>query len=213
MGSKSNFLANLLQTCIKKNSSLPGRQVHSQIVKDGYENDVFVGTALVDMYCKCGDIDGARKYFDMMPVRNTVTWNEMLDGYAQNGRGDVAVHLYQDMIASGGKPHGITFIAVLTAFSHSGLVDLGVRIFNSMQSDHRLEPEFDQYTCIIDCLGRPGHFHDAELLVDKMPYKDDPIEYGMMRAVRELMSDKQIVKDPGYSWTEDKEQDTSLFVG
>ncbi|KAK6243834.1 hypothetical protein QUC31_010243 [Theobroma cacao] len=250
----------ILSCCAKLSSSFQGRQVHSQIVKDGFMNYVFVGTALVDMYCKCGDIDGARKYFDKMPIRNTVTWNEMIHGYAQNGRGDEAVHLYKNMIASGEKPDGITFIAVLTACSHSGLVDLGVRIFNSMQSDYGLEPELDHYTCIIDCLGRAGHFHDAELLMDKMPYKDDPVIWEVLlsscrvhtnvslaqraaeelfrlkpessspyvllaniysslgrwddvRAVRELMSDRQIVKDPGYSWTEDKEQDISLSVG
>ncbi|XP_021281695.1 pentatricopeptide repeat-containing protein At4g20770 isoform X1 [Herrania umbratica] len=250
----------ILSCCAKLCSSFQGRQVHSQIVKDGYMNYVVVGTALVDMYCKCGDIDGARKYFDRMPVRNTVTWNEMIHGYAQNGRGDEAVRLYKNMIASGEKPDGITFIAVLTACSHSGLVDLGVRIFNSMQSDYGLEPELDHYTCIIDCLGRAGHFHDAELLMDKMPYKNDPIIWEVLlsscrvhanvslaqraaeelfhlkpessspyvllaniysslgrwddvRAVRELMSDRQIVKDPGYSWTEDKEQDISLSVG
>ncbi|XP_022718533.1 pentatricopeptide repeat-containing protein At4g20770 [Durio zibethinus] len=252
--------ATVLSCCAKLSSSFQGRQVHSQIVKDGYENDVFVGTALVGMYRKCGDIDGAQKYFDMMPVRNIVTWNEMIHGYAQNGRGDEAVRLYQDMIASGEKPDGITFIAVLTACSHSGLVDLGVRIFNSMQSNYGLEPKLDHYTCIIDCLSRAGRFHDAELLMNKMPYKDDPIVWEVLlsscrvhgnislaqqaakelfrldpessvpyvllaniysslgrwedvRAVRELMSDKQIVKDPGYSWTEDREQDTSLFVG
>ncbi|XVE90504.1 hypothetical protein DITRI_Ditri20bG0083000 [Diplodiscus trichospermus] len=248
--------ATVLSFCSKLSSSFQGRQVHSQIIKDGYENDVFVGTALVDMYCKCGDIDGARKYFDMMPVRNTVTWNELIHGYAQNGCGDEAVRIYHDMIASGGKPDSITFIAVLTACSHSGLVDMGVRIFNSMQSDHGLEPELDHYTCIIDCLGRAGHFHDIELLMDTMPYKDDPIVWEVLlsscrvhgnvslaqtaaeellrldpsssapyvllaniysslgrwddlEAVRKLMSDKQIVKDPGYSWTEDKEQDTN----
>ncbi|XP_021281699.1 pentatricopeptide repeat-containing protein At4g20770 isoform X2 [Herrania umbratica] len=91
----------ILSCCAKLCSSFQGRQVHSQIVKDGYMNYVVVGTALVDMYCKCGDIDGARKYFDRMPVRNTVTWNEMIHGYAQNGRGDEAVRLYKNMIASG----------------------------------------------------------------------------------------------------------------
>ncbi|OMO55289.1 hypothetical protein COLO4_36077 [Corchorus olitorius] len=75
-------------------------RVHSLIVKDGYSNDVYVSTALIDMYCKCGDIDGTRKYFDMMPLRNTVTWIEMIHGYAQNGLGDEAIRLSQDMVSS-----------------------------------------------------------------------------------------------------------------
>ncbi|KAE8679310.1 hypothetical protein F3Y22_tig00111402pilonHSYRG01188 [Hibiscus syriacus] len=129
-----------------------------------------------------------------------------------------------------------------------------------MQSEHGVDPELDHYTCIIDCLGRAGHFHDVELLMEQMPHKDDPVVWEVVlsccrvhgivslaqraaqelfrldpenptpyvllaniysslgrwddvRAIRELMSDKQIVKDPGYSWTEQKEQDTSLFVG
>ncbi|KAL4325966.1 hypothetical protein GQ457_11G010130 [Hibiscus cannabinus] len=81
----------------------------------------------------------------------------------------------EDIIASGVKPDGITFIAVLTACNHSGLVDLGFQIFNSMQSEHGVDPALDQYTCIIDCLGRAGHFQDVELLMEKMPYKDDPV--------------------------------------
>ncbi|KAE8655237.1 Haloacid dehalogenase-like hydrolase superfamily protein isoform 1 [Hibiscus syriacus] len=107
-----NSMIAVLSCCTKLSSSFQGRQIHSQVVKDGYESDVFVGTALVDMYCKCGDIDEAQKHFDMMPVRNVVTWNEMIHGYAENGRGDDAARLYEDIIASGVKPDRITFISV-----------------------------------------------------------------------------------------------------
>ncbi|KAK8610989.1 hypothetical protein V6N13_131054 [Hibiscus sabdariffa] len=90
---------------------------------------------------KCGDIDGARKHFNMMPVKNVVTWNEMIHGYAQNGIGDL-------------------FVSMKTLLH---------------QSEHGVDPALDQYTCIIDCLGRAGHFQDVELLMEKMPYKDDPV--------------------------------------
>ncbi|KAK9267908.1 hypothetical protein L1049_010345 [Liquidambar formosana] len=243
--------ATVLSCCAKLSSLSQGRQVHGQIEKDGYINDVFVGSALIDMYSKCGYVDGARQFFDMMSCKNTVTWNEMIYGYAQNGRGDEAVRLYEDMIKSGQRPDGITFVAVLTACSHSGLVDEGIEIFNSMQLEHGVEPLLDHYTCIIDSLGRAGRFCEAEALLDKMPYKDDPIIWEVLlsscrvhanvslarraaeelfrldphnsasyvllaniyaslgrwddaRAVRELMSDKQVIKNPGYSWTEHK---------
>ncbi|KAL9456474.1 hypothetical protein AB3S75_005660 [Citrus x aurantiifolia] len=238
--------ATVLSSCAKLSSSFQGRQVHAQIEKDGYVNDIFVGSALIEMYCKCGDICGARRFFDMMHGKNTVTWNEMIHGYAQNGYGDEAVRLYKDMIASGVKPDDITFVAILTACSHSGLVDVGVEIFNSMQLDHGVEPILDHYTCMIDCLGRAGHFHEAEMLIDEMPCKDDPVIWEVLlsscrlhanvrlakraaeelfrldpknsapysllaniysslgrwddlRAVRELMSENCIVKDPAYS--------------
>ena len=243
--------ATVLSCCAKLSSLSQGRQVHSQIAREGYMNDAFVGSALIDMYSKCGDVDAARWVFDMMLGKNTVTWNEMIHGYAQNGCGDEAVLLYEDMIGSGEKPDGITFVAVLTACSHSGLVDTGIKIFNSMQQEHGVEPLVDHYTCIIDSLGRAGRLHEAEVLIDKMPCKDDPIIWEVLlsscrvyadvslarraaeelfrldpqnsapyvllaniysslgrwddaKAVRELMSYNQVVKDPGYSWIEHK---------
>lgn len=241
--------ATVLSCCAKVASSFQGKQVHAQITKDGYMSDVFVGSALIGMYCKWGDVDGARNFFDMMPSKSTVSWNEMIHGYAQNGRGDEAVLLYWGMIASAERPDGITFVAVLTACSHSGLVDAGIKIFNSMDQEHGVEPVLDHYTCIIDSLGRAGRFQEAEVLLDEMPYKDDPVIWEVLlsscrvhanvslakraadelihldpqnsapyvllaniysslgrwdeaRAVRDLMSDKQVIKDPGYSWIE-----------
>lgn len=250
--------ATVLSCCAKLSSSFQGKQVHVQMTKDGYMSDLFVGSALIDMYCKCGDVDEARKFFDMMPSKNTVTWNEMIHGYAQNGRGDEAVLLYRDMIGSSQKPDCITFVAVLTACSHSGLVDAGIEIFNSMEQEHGVVPVLDHYTCIIDALGRAGRFHEAEVLIDEMPYKDDPVIWEVLlsscrvyanvglakraadelfrltpnnsapyvllgniysslgrwdeaRDVRDQMSDKQVIKDPGYSWIEyDKGKQTGM---
>ncbi|KAK4858242.1 hypothetical protein QYF36_013202 [Acer negundo] len=98
----------------------------------------------------------------------------------QNGYGDEAVCLYKDMIASGEKPDSITFISVLTACSHSGLVDTAVEIFNSMQQEHELIPVLDHYTCMVDCLGRAGRFNEVKMLIDEMPYKDDPIVWEVL---------------------------------
>ncbi|GAV87209.1 PPR domain-containing protein/PPR_1 domain-containing protein/PPR_2 domain-containing protein [Cephalotus follicularis] len=251
--------ATVLSCCAKLLSSFQGREVHAQIAKDGYVDDVFVGSALINMYCKCGDVDGARQFFDMMPGKNNVTWNEMIHGYAQNGCGDEALCLYKDMIVSGEKPDGVTFIAVLTACSHSGLVDAGVEIFNSMQREYGVEAVLDHYTCIIDSLGRASRFQEAEALLDKMPCKDDPIIWEVLLsscrihanlslakraadelfrldpqnsapyvllgniyaslgrwddagAVREMMIDKQVIKNPGFSWIEDN-YGLQAFIG
>ncbi|XP_060178414.1 pentatricopeptide repeat-containing protein At4g20770 [Lycium barbarum] len=172
--------ATTLSCCTKLSSLSQGRQVHGLISKGGYANDVVVGSTLIDMYSKCGDVDGARIHFDMMPYKNTITWNEMIHGYAQNGRGDEAIFLYEDMIYSGEKPDVITFIAALTACSHSGLVDLGLKIFSSMQQEYGLEPLVDHYTCIIDCLGRAARFSEIEELIDEMPCKDDSVVWEVL---------------------------------
>ncbi|CAN6689363.1 unnamed protein product [Malus baccata var. baccata] len=186
--------ATVLSCCTKLSSSFQGKQVHAQMTKDGYMNDVFVGSALIDMYCKCGDVDEARNFFDTMPSKNTVTWNEMIHGYAQNGRGDEAVLLYRDMIELGEKPDGITFVAVLTACSHAGLVDEGIDIFNSMEQEHRVVPVLDHYTCIIDALGRAGRFHEAEVLIDEMPYKDDPVIWEVLLSSCRVYANVRLAK-------------------
>ncbi|KAL1340423.1 hypothetical protein AAHE18_09G012900 [Arachis hypogaea] len=238
-------------SCAKLSSLSQGCQVHAQIIKDGYEDDIFVGSSLIEMYCKCGNVDQARYFFDIMPSKNTVTWNEMIHGYAQNGYGDEAVSLYKDMITSGEKPDDITFVAVLTGCSHSALIDEGVEIFNSIQQRFGVVPKSDHYTCIIDCLGRAGRFQEVEVILDTMPCKDDPVVWEVVlsscrihtnlslakraaeelfrldplnsasyvllanmysslgrwedaRAVRDLMSDNRVSKDPGYSWSEYK---------
>ncbi|KAI4365234.1 hypothetical protein MLD38_021234 [Melastoma candidum] len=167
--------ATVIGCCSELVSSLHGRQLHALATKDGYDNDPYVGTSLIKMYCRCGDVQGARRFFDSLPYRNTVAWNEMIHGYAQQGYGEEAVWLYEKMIDSGTKMDEITFVAVLTACSHAGLADVGIHIFDSMQRDHGIKPLLDHYTCIIDCLGRSGRFSELEALLDKIPCKDDGV--------------------------------------
>lgn len=240
--------ASILNSCAKLSSLLQGQQIHAQITKDGFVDDTFVGSSLIEMYCRCGEVDKARYFFNMMPFKSSVTWNAMIHGYAHNGCGDEAVCLYKDLIQSGEKPDDITFVAVLTACSHSALVDEGIEIFTSMQHKYGVTPMLDHYTCIIDCLGRAGRFDEVEVFLDSMPYKDDPVVWEVVlsscrihgnfnlakraeeelfrldpqnssryvllanmyssmerwddvRRVRDMMTDKQIRKDPGYSWS------------
>ncbi|XP_027362562.1 pentatricopeptide repeat-containing protein At4g20770-like [Abrus precatorius] len=243
--------ATITSSCAKLSSLFQGQQIHAQIIKDGFVDDIFVGSSITEMYCKCGDVVGARCFFDRMPGKNTVTWNEMIHGYAQNGYGHEALCLYNDMISSGEKPDDITFVAVLTACSHSALVDEGLEIFNAMPQNFGVMPKLDHYTCIIDCLSRAGRFHEVEVILNTIPCKDDavvwevvlsscrvhanlslakraaeelhrldpqnPASYVLLanmysslgrwddaHVVRELMSNNQVRKEPGYSQSECK---------
>ncbi|KAJ4912754.1 Pentatricopeptide repeat-containing protein [Raphanus sativus] len=167
--------ATVLGSCTRLCSLFHGRQFHGQVVRRGYASDSFVEIALADMYCKCGEIDSARELFDTVLVKNIVLWNEMIHGYAHNGRGDEAVGLYREMVSRGEKPDRITFVSVLTACSHSGLVDTGLEILGSMQRDHGIEPELDHYICMVDCLGRAGRLEDAEAFAEATPYKNSSV--------------------------------------
>jgi pentatricopeptide repeat protein len=152
------------------------------VLKDGYDQNVYVGSALIDMYAKCGNMDDARLFFDCMMMKNIVPWNEMIHGYAQNGLGDEAVQLFEYMLTTRQKPDSVTFIAVLTGCSHSGLVDKAIAFFNSMESTYGITPLAEHYTCLIDALGRAGRLVEVESVIDKMPCKDDPIMWEVLLA-------------------------------
>ncbi|CAH1449373.1 unnamed protein product [Lactuca virosa] len=173
--------ATILSSCTKLLSLSQGRQIHAHVLKQEMEIDVVVGSALIDMYSKCGDVNDARLVFDTMITKNTITWNEMIHGYAQNGQGEKGVLLYEEMINENKlKPDSITFIAVLTACSHSRLIDYAIKIFNSMFQEHGIEPVSDHYTCVIDALGRDARFDEIEGILGNMPCVNDPIVWEVL---------------------------------
>lgn len=174
--------ASMINLCARLSSIPQGRQMHAQVLKDGYDQNVYVGCSLIDMYAKCGNMDGARLFFNCMIVKNLVAWNEMIHGYAQNGFGEKAVELFEYMLTTKQKPDSVTFIAVLTGCSHSGLVDEAVTFFNSMESNYGITPLVEHYTCLIDALARAARFAEVEAVIGKMPYKDDPILWEVLLA-------------------------------
>ncbi|XP_068657660.1 pentatricopeptide repeat-containing protein At4g20770 [Aristolochia californica] len=172
--------ASLVSSCAKLSALSQGRQVHGQISKDGFIDDIYVGSALIDMYAKCGNIEDARECFDSMPTRNVISWNEMIHGYAQNGCGQKAINLFEEMLKTEEKPDSVTFISVLTACSHAGLTDTAIKLFDLMKEEYSIEPLADHYTCIIDALGRANRLEEAETLIENMPCKHDPIVWEVL---------------------------------
>ncbi|CAL1374124.1 unnamed protein product [Linum trigynum] len=154
--------------------------IHGLVIRRFLNENVFVMTALVDMYAKCGAIHTARRLFDTMKARHVITWNSMIDGYGVHGHGRAAVELFMDMQKGDIKPNHITFLCVLSACSHSGLVDEGMQFFNSMKKDYGLEPAMDHYGAVVDLLGRGGRLHDAWEFIQQMPVKPEISVYGAM---------------------------------
>jgi pentatricopeptide repeat protein len=105
----------------------------------------------------------------MMPERDVVTWSAMIVGLGQHGHGREALEHFHRMISEGVKPNHVTYIGVLSACSHGGLVEEGLRYFHSMTKDHGILPEVEHFGCIVDLLGRAGHLEEAENVVNKMP--------------------------------------------
>ncbi|KAA8539182.1 hypothetical protein F0562_025874 [Nyssa sinensis] len=175
-GTKPNesTITSLLSACGSLGATKLGEQIHALIHKLGVDSRVFVGNALVTMYFKCGCEDGFA-VFEEMAERDIVTWNAVLAGCAQNGLGDEAVKTFEKMKAEGLVPNQISFLGLLCACSHSGLVDEGWGYFNSMSHDYGIIPLIHHYTCMVDLLGRAGRLSEAESVIVNMHIEPDSV--------------------------------------
>nr|XP_025885107.1 LOW QUALITY PROTEIN: pentatricopeptide repeat-containing protein At4g39530 [Solanum lycopersicum] len=166
-------------------SLLHGLQFHNQIVKLGLDFDLHVTNALVDMYSKCGSLEEARKMFNSTIQRDVACWNSMISTYAQHGEAKEALNMFEKMIKDGLKPNNVTFVGVLSACSHVGLVKEGFRHFYSM-AGYGIEPEMEHYVCMVSLLGRAGKLVEATELIETMPIPPAAIVWrSLLSACRE----------------------------
>lgn len=145
-----------------------GKQLHGYVLRGGFGRNIFIASALVDMYSKCGNIQAARKIFDRMNLHDEVSWTAIIMGHALHGHGHEAVSLFEEMKRQGVKPNQVAFVAVLTACSHVGLVDEAWGYFNSMTKVYGLNQELEHYAAVADLLGRAGKLEEAYDFISKM---------------------------------------------
>lgn len=167
-------LMTILPGCAALAALTKGKEIHAYAFRNRLESDVAVGSALVDMYAKCGCLNMARRVFESMPNRNVITWNAMILAYGMHGEGGEALALFRKMVAKV-KPNEVTFIAVFAACSHSGIVDEGKQLFQTMKVDHGVEPNADHYACVVDLLGRSGRLDEAYDIIKLMPVGLDKV--------------------------------------
>ncbi|XP_035540856.1 pentatricopeptide repeat-containing protein At2g27610-like [Juglans regia] len=152
-----------------------GRQTHCCIMKPGFNTNVVVGSALIDMYAKCGRVSEAQKVFDNLITKNLVSWNTMLVGYAQHGFGREALEIYNMMQRNGIEPNDITFLGVLSACGHVGLVEEGWGHFNSMIRDHGIAPRTDHIASLVSLFARKGQTKRAFEFIRSFPMDPDKV--------------------------------------
>lgn len=146
-----------------------GLQIHTLVLKMGMEFDLSIQNSLVSMYTKCGNVADGHQIFTSINSPNIVSFNSMITGFAQNGFGEEALELFHKMLNEGQKPNKITFLGVLSACTHVGLLEQGWNYFKSMKSLYQIEPGPHHYACIVDLLGRAGFLDDAIDLIRSMP--------------------------------------------
>uniref|UniRef100_A0ACD5YYX7 Uncharacterized protein n=1 Tax=Avena sativa TaxID=4498 RepID=A0ACD5YYX7_AVESA len=152
-----------LSACSATANLAYGLQVHCKVLRCGFDSETILCNALVDMYAKCGRTTGARVVFDRMAGKNVFSWSSMIDGYSRHGHGKEALDLFERMekVVPTVLPNAITFLAVLSACGHSGLVDEGRAKLHLMKSKYAIDPGPEHYACFIDMLGRAGQIDEA----------------------------------------------------
>ncbi|KAK9065118.1 hypothetical protein SSX86_016501 [Deinandra increscens subsp. villosa] len=150
-----------------------GKQIQSIIVKKGFDLNIYVSNGLINMYSKCGELEESVKVFERMGYMNSVSWNSMIAAFARHGDASKALQLYEEMRQEGIKPTDITFLSLLHACSHVGLVTKGMEFLESMKNEHGISPRKEHHACIVDMLGRAGLLNEAKSFIDSLPEKPD----------------------------------------
>lgn len=166
-------MLSLISGCIQAGALELGKWIHSYAFSHGLRENIVFCNALIDMYAKCGSMNDARELFYLMPEKTIVSWTTMVSGCALNGKFKEALDLFYLMLKLGLKPNHITFLAVLQACTHAGLLDKGVECFSMMTNVYNITPGLDHYSCIADLLGRRGMVKEALKLIQSMPIKPD----------------------------------------
>ncbi|GAB4839860.1 hypothetical protein Ancab_020569 [Ancistrocladus abbreviatus] len=174
--------SSVLTVCSRLVALEQGEQVHAQTIKSGFLSDVVVGTALVDMYNKCGSIEKARKAFLEIPTRTLISWTSMITAFAQHGHSQQALQLFEDMKMTGEKPNKITFVGILSACSHAGLVNEALRHFNMMKDQYKIKPIINHYACLVDMFVRLGRLDEAFDIIKKMGCKPSEFIWSILIA-------------------------------
>ncbi|WOK95661.1 hypothetical protein Cni_G04368 [Canna indica] len=172
--SLDNYTAvSMVSICTRTNSLVLGRSIHGFIVKTiSGCLDTFVCNMLLDMYAKCGSLDGCLQVFEEMgEKKNLISWTALISGLGLHGHPHEALARFKQMEAEGFMPDRVALLAVLSACRHGGLVGTGMSLLKSMKNEYGIEPEMDHYVCVIDMLCKCGHLKEAELVITGMPFQ------------------------------------------
>ncbi|XP_070031175.1 pentatricopeptide repeat-containing protein At4g33990-like isoform X1 [Nicotiana tomentosiformis] len=157
-----------------------GMRTHGHVFRVALNLDVFVGTSLIDLYGKCGRLDDAMSLFYEVPRMSTVPWNAIISCHGIHGNGRVSLKLFNDMLGEGVKPDHVTFLSLLSACSHSGLVDEGKRYFHMMEQEFGIKPVLKHYGCFVDMFARAGRLETAYRFIKSMPLQPDASVWGAL---------------------------------
>lgn len=170
----------ILPVCSSLAAKKQGKEIHGCILRFGFESDLPVGNALIEMYSNCGNLKNSIQVFKQMRMKDVVTWTSLISAYGMHGKGKRALRAFVEMEETDVLPDHLAFLAVIFACSHSGLVEDGMACFDKMKKDYKIEPRIEHYACIVDLLSRSGLLAQAEEFIHSMPFKPDATIWGAL---------------------------------
>ncbi|KAK8558814.1 hypothetical protein V6N12_042108 [Hibiscus sabdariffa] len=167
---------------------------------------------LVDMYSKCGNMHDSKLIFEKATNRDFVTWNAMICGYAQHGLGEEALQNFEDMIIENVTPNHATFVSVLRACAHIGLVEKGLHYFTLISSYYGLAPQLEHYSCMVDIMGRAGQINEALRLINDMPFEPDDVIWRTLLSICNIHGNVEVAEKVADSLLQLDPQDSSAYI-
>ncbi|GFP81855.1 pentatricopeptide repeat-containing protein at3g02330 [Phtheirospermum japonicum] len=204
--------ATVLDICSNVANVGLGKQIHAQIIKQDLQSDVYIISTLVDMYSKCGNMQDSVLMFEKSSKRDFVTWNAMACAYAHHSHGYEALRTFEQMQLEKISPNHATFVAVLLACAHIGLIDEALHYFGLMRVDYKLEPQLEHYSSMVDILGRSDRLNDALKLIEEMPFEADDVIWRTLLSIRRMHGNVEVAEKAASALLKLDPQDSSAYV-
>lgn len=189
---EESVLVSVLSACTHLSALDLGRCTHGSLLRHISGLNVVVETSLIDMYAKCGLLEKGLCLFRTMVERNELSYSVMISGLAMHGHGRKALEVYSEMLDEGLAPDDVVYVGVLSACSHAGLVDEGLKCFDRMKFEHGIEPTVQHYGCLVDLLGRAGRLREALELVESMPIRPNDVIWRSLLSACRVHGDVEI---------------------
>ncbi|XP_044468316.1 pentatricopeptide repeat-containing protein At3g49170, chloroplastic [Mangifera indica] len=212
VGVSAHTFASLLSGASCIGAASKGEQIHARIIKSGFESNHLTCNALISMYSRCGNIEAAFQVFKEMDDRNVISWTSMITAFAKHGSAARALEVFREMLEAGIRPNGITYIAVLSACSHVGLISEGWKLFRSMHEEHGILPRMEHYACMVDLLGRSGSLIDALEFIRSMPFMADALVWRTFLGACHVHGDTVLGKHAAEMILEQDPNDPAAYI-
>ncbi|XP_010241372.1 PREDICTED: pentatricopeptide repeat-containing protein At3g62890-like [Nelumbo nucifera] len=202
----------ILPACAHLGALDQGQWVHAYIGRSRIKMDVYVRTALIDMYGKCGSVEDAKRIFSSSVEKDTFLCSTMIEVLAMHGKAEEAFEVFSYMRSRRIKPNNVTFVGLLKACSHVGLVDTGMKYFALMSEEFGLTPRVEHFGCVVDLLGRAGHLEEAHQVIKNMPMEPHPVVWATLLSSCRIHGNLKLAEEAALHLLELEPQSCANYV-